>query len=231
MHSIMSGHAYGTIRELAAEASQRGLSLIGITEHGPEIPGTVDPIYFRNLADAPRLLSGVEILYGCEINILSGGAVSLEERAIRALDYLAAGIHIFCYEDEGAVKNTDNMLRCMEHPKVRFISHPDDDRFPLDYPALVRGAKERNTALEVNNSSLRKMGLRPGCLENYRKMIPLCLENEVPLVVNSDAHDPGAVGDVSLARALLEEFGVDDRSILNADPARLKAFLCGQKNY
>ena len=53
MHSILSGHAFGTIRELAAEASRRGLSLIGVTEHAPGIPGTVDPIYFRNLCDAP----------------------------------------------------------------------------------------------------------------------------------------------------------------------------------
>ncbi|MFR3326054.1 MAG: PHP domain-containing protein [Oscillospiraceae bacterium] len=35
MHSILSGHAFGTIRELAAEASRRGLSLIGVTEHAP----------------------------------------------------------------------------------------------------------------------------------------------------------------------------------------------------
>lgn len=48
MHSVMSGHAFGTIRELAFAASERGLKLIGVTEHGPGIPGTVDPIYFRN---------------------------------------------------------------------------------------------------------------------------------------------------------------------------------------
>ena len=47
MHSIVSGHAFGTIRELARQAAGVGLSLIGITEHGPGIPGTVDPIYFR----------------------------------------------------------------------------------------------------------------------------------------------------------------------------------------
>ena len=70
MHSLLSGHAFGTIRELAAEASRRGLSLIGVTEHAPGIPGTVDPIYFRNLCDAPRELYGVEMLYGSEVNVL-----------------------------------------------------------------------------------------------------------------------------------------------------------------
>ena len=225
MHSIMSGHAFGTIRELAVAAAERGLKLIGVTEHAPGIPGTVDPIYFRNLADAPRLLSGVELLYGSEVNILSGGGLSLGERYLACLDYAVAGIHGPCYEDEGIVKNTDNVLRCMEHPKVRFISHPDNDHFPLDYPSLVQGAKATGTALEVNNASLRKPGLRPNCVENYRKMLPLCMEYGVPVVVNTDAHDPSAVGDFTLARRLLEEVEMDEKWILNLDPKEIKRFL------
>ena len=225
MHSIMSGHAFGTIRELAAAASERGLALIGVTEHGPGIPGTVDPIYFRNYPDAPRTLYGVEMLYGSEVNILSGGRLSLDRRHLDCLDYAAAGIHSMCYENEGIVGNTDNTIACMREEKIRFITHPDDGNFPLDYPALVGAAREYGVALEVNNSSLRKPTMRPGCLENYRTMIPLCLEMGVPLIVNTDAHDPSAVGDFELARKLLEEFGVPDEQILNNDLDKLKAFL------
>lgn len=47
MHTIASGHAYGTIREMAAAAKERGLQLIGITEHAPGIPGTTDIFYYR----------------------------------------------------------------------------------------------------------------------------------------------------------------------------------------
>ena len=96
MHSIMSGHAFGTIRELAAAAAERGLKLIGVTEHGPGIPGTVEPIYFRNLTDAPRMLYGVEMLYGSEVNILNNGTVDLDERHLNCLDYAVAGIHGLC---------------------------------------------------------------------------------------------------------------------------------------
>lgn len=225
MHSVMSGHAFGTIRELAAEAATRGMKLIGVTEHGPGIPGTVDPIYFRNLADAPRLLYGVEMLYGSEVNVLSGGRLSLDRRHLDCLDYAAAGIHRQCYEDEGRIKNTDNVIQCMKDPKVRFISHPDDGNFPLDYTALVQGAKEYGVALEVNNSSLKKPTMRPGCVENYEVMIPLCVEYAVPLIVNTDAHDPSAVGDFSYARALLERMKVPDALIVNNDLEKLKSFL------
>lgn len=227
MHSIMSGHAFGTVRELAAEAADRGLKLIGVTEHGPGIPGTVDPIYFRNICDAPRLLYGVEMLYGSEVNVLTGGRLDLDQRHLNCLDYAVAGIHGLCYENEGIVGNTDNVIRCMENPKVKFISHPDSDTYPVDYPALVQGAKANNVALELNNSSLRKPWLRPGCMENYLTMIPLCMEYGVNIVVNTDAHDPSAVGDFTLARELLEQIGVDENRILNNDLDKLKAFLLG----
>lgn len=225
MHTLMSGHAFGTIREMAMGAAERNLQLIGITEHGPGLPGACDPIYYLNFRAAPRKLYNVEILYGCEVNICTGGTLSLGRRYLDALDYAIAGIHGFCYENEGAAKNTDSIIKCMADPKVRFISHPDDSRYPIDYPALVQGAKEYGVALEVNNSSLSPISFRPGCLENYRRMLPLCMEYGVPVIVDSDAHDPGTVGDFSLALNVLEEVGFDQDLILNTDVQKVKQFL------
>lgn len=225
MHSIVSGHAFGTIREMAAQAARRNLKLIGVTEHAPGIPGTCDAIYFRNFVDAPRILYGVEMLYGSEVNLLNGGKLSLEERSMKCLDYAIVGIHRQCFEDTGAVQNTDDLIACMEHPKVRFVSHPDNDKYPLHFPALVQAAKEFNVALEVNNASLRKPQLRPGCYENYRQLLPMCMEAGVPIIVNTDSHDPETVGDFALAEQLLKEIGVPDELILNNDIPRLKDFL------
>lgn len=227
MHSIMSGHAFGTIRELAQAAAERGLKLIGVTEHGPGIPGTVEPIYFRNLIDAPRILYGVQMLYGSEVNIRNDGTLTLDEHHMSGLDYAIAGIHAPVFTDAGIVKNTDAVIACMEHPKVKFISHPDSDNYPLDYPALAAAAKETGTALEVNNSSLRKPNMRPGCEKNYCTLLPLCMELQVPLIVNTDSHDPATVGDFTLAMSLLQRLGVGDDLILNNDLVKLKSFLLG----
>lgn len=225
MHTLVSGHAFGTIREMAAAAAEKHLQLIGITEHGPGIPGTCDPIYFLNFSDAPRTLYGVELLYGCEVNVLSGGQLSLGQRYLDKLDYAVVGVHGLCYENEGIVKNTEYLIRCMEHPKIRFVSHPDDGRYPLDYPALVQAAKAFGVALEVNNSSLRTPSFRTNCLENYRRMLPLCAEHGVPIIVDSDAHDPLAVGNFTLACDLLDHIGFDDALILNNNFEKVKRFL------
>ena len=106
MHTLASGHAYGTIREMAAAAKEKGLHLIGISEHAPGIPGTVNPFYYSNLEIIPRTIHGIEVLHGCEINVLNGGGLSLKQEYIDFLDYAIAGIHRPCYENEGRDNNT-----------------------------------------------------------------------------------------------------------------------------
>ena len=43
-HTIASGHAYSTIQEMAAAAAEKGLKVLGITEHAPLMPGTCQTI-------------------------------------------------------------------------------------------------------------------------------------------------------------------------------------------
>lgn len=223
-HSIMSGHAYGTIREMAQGAAEKGLRLLGISEHGPRTPGAPDPIYFSNLRAAPREKYGVELLYGCELNILNGGKLDMEKYLDR-LDYVIAGIHTLCYEDEGAAGNTDNVIACMKHPLVRFISHPDDNATPLDYRRLVPAAKENRVALEINSSSFRKP--ERGAEANYREMLALCARQGVPILVSSDAHDPDHVGWFDHAAHFLAEVDFPPELVLNTGVEKLKAFLKG----
>ena len=35
-HTIMSGHAYSSLQEMVAAAQQKGLDILGITEHAPD---------------------------------------------------------------------------------------------------------------------------------------------------------------------------------------------------
>lgn len=225
MHTLASGHAYGTIREMVAAAKEQGLQLIGISEHGPGIPGTVHPFYYSNLEIIPGSINGVEVIHGCEINVLGGGGLSLEQQYLDFLDYAIVGIHRQCYTDEGTQKNTDNLISCMKHDKVFFVSHPDDDHTPLDYERLVPAAKQYHVALEVNNSSLVKKHYRLNCYQNYEKMLNLCREYDVPVIVSSDAHDPAWVGRFDLACELLERLSISDDLILNNDMEKVKEFI------
>ncbi len=225
-HTLASGHAYGTIREMAQAAAQKNLEILGISEHGPGIPGTCHPIHLQNAKEVvPETLYGVRVVHGAEMNVLNDQSIELEDNITHWLDYLIAGIHLLCYKDEGAEKNTDNVIVCMHHPKVRLISHPDDDKTPLDYERLVKAAKETNTALEVNNHSLHYPQRRQNCFENYRTMLKLCKKHGVPIIVSSDAHDPCQVADFEIALDLLEECEFPQELVLNTDAKKLMEFL------
>lgn len=227
-HTLASGHAYGTIRENAQAAAAQGLVFLGVSEHAPGIPGTCNPIYFWNLRTVPKELFGVRVLHGSEINVLEGGKLSLEDRYIDRLDYAIAGIHTMCYANQGPEGNARNVIGCMEaNRKVRFISHPDDSRTPLDYDLLARGARDNRVALEVNNSSLHPASSRQNARENYLSMLEACEKYRVPVIVNSDAHDPSAVGIFDDALAFLKTHGFDESLILNRDAEQLKAFILG----
>ena len=96
-HTIVSGHAYSTIREMAAAAVSRGMQAMALTEHAPDMPGTCQEYYFMNLDVVPREMNGIRMLFGAELNILNPqGEVDLSDQIIKDLDIVIASIHIPC---------------------------------------------------------------------------------------------------------------------------------------
>ena len=92
-HTLVSGHAYSTIREMAAAAARRGMKVQALTEHAPEMPGTCGLYYFQNLDVIPREISGVKMLFGAELNIMdTSGTVDLPEQVCREMDIVVASI-------------------------------------------------------------------------------------------------------------------------------------------
>ena len=70
-HSISSGHGTAcTIADMAKAAKKQGLSLLGISDHGPATLCAGTPSYFKNLQMAPKMRCGIRMLYGVELNIL-----------------------------------------------------------------------------------------------------------------------------------------------------------------
>lgn len=45
-HTYASGHAYNTMNEMAYAAKEKGLQLLGITDHAPAMPYSSGPLHF-----------------------------------------------------------------------------------------------------------------------------------------------------------------------------------------
>lgn len=225
-HTIVSGHAYSTIQEMARMAADKGLEVLGITEHGPGIEGTCPLLYFRNMYVVPRLMFGVRLLMGCEINILdNNGSLDLDELHMDTLDIRIAGIHGVCWQGGTREENTIGMEKIIRNPKIHIISHPGDGKADLDFEPLVIAAKESHTLLEVNNQSLAPLRNKKNAKENNLQIMRLCKKYDVPLILGSDAHISYQIADYERLYPLLAETEFPDELIMNYYPDKFLKYL------
>ena len=215
-HTLASGHAFSTLQEMAQAASDKGLKLLGITEHTPGIPGTCDLIYFRNLHVVPRQMYGIELMLGAEINILDkDGNIDADETLMKLLDLRIAGIHSLCYESGTREENTQGMIRVIRHPYIQIISHPGDGTAQLDFEPIVLASKEWGTLLEINNSSLKPTRNKVGARDNNLEILRLCKQYEVPVILGSDAHISFDIANYGYLYPLLQETEFPEALIVN----------------
>ena len=225
-HTLASGHAYSTIQEMARAGAEKGLKLLGITEHTSGIPGTCDPIYFRNLHVVPREMYGVDLMLGAEINILDAkGNMDADEALMKRLDIRIAGIHLLCYEYGTKEENTFGMIQAIRHPYIQIISHPGDGTAELDFEPIVQASKECGTLLEINNSSLKPARGKQDARVNNLEILRLCKQYEVPVILGSDAHISFDIANYQYVYELLHETEFPEALIVNRSVEVFKNYL------
>ena len=225
-HTIASGHAYSSLQEMVQAAADKGLQVLGITEHGPSVPGTCPLTYYRNMFVVPRQMYGVRILMGCEVNILDNdGLLDLTDEYLDRLDIAIAGIHGNCWKGGTKDENTAGMIRIIQNPKIHIISHPGDGTAELDFEQLVLAAKEAHTLLEINNHSLAPQRKKTIAHDNNLELLRLCKQNNVPTILGSDAHISFQIADYTNLYPLLAEVDFPDDLIMNYSPTRFFEYL------
>ncbi len=224
IHTVASGHAYSTIGEITAAAKDKGLRLVGMTDHGPAVPGGPHLYHFAALRFVPETLNGVRVLKGVEANIVGEGELDLPENLLNRLDLILAGFHEGCdFDQRGREANTRAVLALMDRARVHIISHPGNPHFPLDYEAVARRGAETGTALEINNSSFGVS--RKGSEGNCNEIARLCARFGTPVAVGSDAHIAQGVGEFGEALRVLGAAGIRREQVVNRTLQSTLAFL------
>lgn len=226
-HSISSGHgSTDTITDMIQSASNSGISLLGISEHGPASIGSAKPSYFQSLKLASRKRFGINVLYGCELNILNtAGDVDLADDILSSLDYAIISIHSPFFTPYQYNDLTQTYINAMDHPKVHFLGHIDDARFPVDFDYLLEIAKKKCIFPEINNDSLMPDAYRVNGQENCRKILKICKKIKLPVLLSSDSHGKGHIGDMQYIYPLLEELDFPAELVLNSNPSALSDLL------
>ena len=134
-------------------------------------------------------LDGLTILKGIEVEILEDGSLDLPDSVLGKLDLVVGTIHNQLRLPLG--KQTERILRGMDHPHFTFLAHPSgrliNEREPMevDIPRVINKARERGCFLELN-ANIRRLDL-------YDTYCQMAKAQGVLIAINSDAHNINAL--------------------------------------
>lgn len=229
VHTIASEHAYSTVLENLQAAKAKGLRFLALTDHTGLMPGAPTNTYFICLKGTlPEQYGGVYLLRGCEVNILDEkGTLDLPEHVLDQLEWVIASVHGVLTKPMTVEQSTEMWLNVAKNPKVDVIGHCGDANFRFDFEQVIPEFAKYGKIVEINAGSYRT---RPSCIPNCIEVAHLCAKYGVPLVLSSDAHFAGRVGDVADAMRIVKEANVPEELILNADFDRFAERLSKRTN-
>ncbi|MFP4442942.1 MAG: PHP domain-containing protein [Spirochaetia bacterium] len=225
IHSLHSGHGYGTIYEILNHAADLEMSMIAVTDHGPAFSDSSGHIHFRMGKRAPKNHRGVRLLWGCEANIVDhNGTLDLDEQSQEDLDIILCNFHrISEYKDQGIDGNTKTMLKVLQNPRLKILTHPLHPQFPYDYKTVIKAAAEAGVLLELNMAYLGIYG--KDRIDDFAWMVETVKRAGGKFIVNTDSHFLHEIGDDTPLREHYSYLGLSKEIIINNDLSGLFKFL------
>jgi len=181
---------HDTLRDMALAAKALGLEYLAITEHSRRLTVAhgLDPVQLEKQCDEIDLLNtkldGITLLKGIEVDILEDGSLDLPDGVLARLDLVVGAVH--SRFDLSRSKQTERILRAMDHPHFTLLAHPSgrliEQREPYDVDMLriIRHARQRGCYLELN--------AHPERLDLLDSQCQSAREEGVLVSINSDAH-------------------------------------------
>ena len=230
-HTIFSGHAYSTIQENIAMAKEKGLELVGISEHAPKMPGSCQDFYFVNFKVIPRDAYGIKLVMGVELNILDySGSTDLPAQFLKQTDYAIASLHGPCIDAGSVEENTAAIIGAMRNPHVVIIGHPDNPQYPVDFDKIACAAKENKILLEINNSSYIPNAPRAGSRKTVKLLLQACKKYKAEIIMGSDAHINFDVGNHKFSQEVIFENNFPEELIVNSEAERFLEYVRYRKS-
>lgn len=230
-HTVFS-HGKGSAEDNVKAALSVGLKEIAITDHGPNhVTAGVKikrlPEFFAEIARLRDKYPQIKIFSGIEANFLSPrGEIDVPEEYADKFDIIVCGYHkvirplkagdmrfflgnlFFKNSKRALVRNTDAYLNALEKNDIDIISHPNHD-CRIDLRAVGEAAAAKGTLLELN-------GKRVSMTVDELVMLA---DKGCRFIMDSDAHSPSNVGNVSLQIAAYAESGLPESLVVNLDAA------------
>lgn len=227
MHSTWSD-GVESIADLAEAAYELGWSRIGVTDHSYGLPiarGMSMDAAIRQHHEIDeinaRLKGKVRVYKGVEANILTDGALDLQDDERGVFEYVIASPHSQLRKD---TDQTARMLGAVKQPGVAILGHPQGRMYntrpgvAADWRKVFREAAKRDVAIEIDGNWHRQ--------DVDYELAAVALDEGCLFALDSDAHSIAEYPftDYSIAHARIA--GVPAERVVNCWPeVRFDAWL------
>jgi DNA polymerase (family 10) len=228
MHSVWSD-GRDPIETMVRACVALGYEYVAITDHSPGSAAarnlTVDGVKKQadEIAALRQRYPSVQILHGCEVDILESGRLDFPDQILQRFDIILASLH------ERAGHSPDQLMKrylaAMNHPMVTMITHPTNRLLPnrpgyeLDYDRLFEAAAETRTVVEVDGS--------PSHLDLDGALARRAVAAGATLAIDSDCHRADLLArQMHLGIVTARRGWVEPRHVLNTRPlAEVRALI------
>ncbi|CAN5389453.1 helix-hairpin-helix domain-containing protein [soil metagenome] len=186
-----------SLKQMAERCRELGYSYFGICDHSQSAfyangmkPETVleqqleiDALN-KSMALQQKGGQAFKILKGIESDILNDGSLDYKEDILKTFDFVVASVHSNLKMDEE--KATTRLIKAIENPYTTILGHPTGRLllsragYPINHKKVIDACAANGVVIELNAHPYR--------LDIDWTWIPYCIEKNVMISINPDAH-------------------------------------------
>jgi len=158
-----------------------------------------------------KKLAPFRIFKGIESDILSNGSLDYPDEILDEFDFVVASIHSQLSMDEK--KATARLIKAIENPYTTILGHPTGRQllirrgYSIDYKKVIDACAANGVIIEINANPLR--------LDIDWRWIPYCLEKNVLISINPDAHHTAELDYLKYGHLMARKGGLTVDKCLN----------------
>jgi DNA polymerase (family X) len=220
-HSTYSDGKH-SLKQMANRCIELGFEYFGIADHSQTAfyaNGLLPTKVLQQHKEIDELNNKYEsegrnfkILKGIESDILNDGELDYENDILATFDYVVASVHSNL--NMNITKATDRLIKAIENPYTTILGHPTGrlllsrKGYPIDYQAVIDACGANNVVIEINASPYR--------LDLDWRWIQYCIDKNVMLSINPDAHEMDGFYDMHYGVSVARKGGLTSKMTFNA---------------
>lgn len=179
-----------TLKEMADFCIAQGYQYFGVCDHsktavyanGLSIENVLKQ--HKEIEELNKTHINFKIFKGIESDILGDGSLDYPEDILKQFDFIVASVHSNLKMQEQQA--TERLIKAIENPYTTILGHPTGrlllsrPGYPINHKKIIDACAANNVCIELNAHPYR--------LDVDWRWIPYCLNKNVLISINPDAH-------------------------------------------